>query len=116
MPIVTYIGSPALIARGMAAVRPAVIQSAETLASAAQANAPVDTGTLRASIHVGDVTGGATEVTAKVQTGGEASEYASYVETGTSKMAAQPYMATALIAHAGLHRRICEAAWRGAFG
>ena len=50
MPIVTYIGSPALIARGMAAVRPAVIQSAETLASAAQANAPVDTGTLRASL------------------------------------------------------------------
>jgi HK97 gp10 family phage protein len=115
MPQVTYVGSAALMARGMAAVRPAVVQSAETLASTAQSMAPVDTGTLRASIHVNDVQSSATEVTAKVSTGGEASEYAEYQETGTSKMAAQPYMGPAVIAHGPLHKAVCEAAWKGAF-
>lgn len=115
MPNVTYVGSAALMARGMAAVQQAVVESAETMASSAQAIAPIDTGTLRASIHVTDVQTGAREVSAKVSTGGEASEYAVYQELGTSKMAAQPYMGPALINHAALHRAVCEAAWRGAF-
>lgn len=115
MPEVTYVGSAALMARGMAAVRQAVVESAETMATQAQALSPVDTGTLQASIHVSNVEAGAREVTATVSTGGEASEYAVYQELGTSKMAAQPYMAPALINHAPLHKAVCEAAWRGAF-
>lgn len=115
MPIVTYVGSPALIAQGMGRIAQAVTESAETLATAAQDLAPVDTGTLRASIHVKSVEAGATEVKATVATGGEASEYAEYQETGTSKMAAQPYMGPALINHAPLHKAVCEAAWKGAF-
>lgn len=115
MPRVTYVGSEALIARGMAGVQAAVTQSAEALAASAQAKAPVDTGTLRASIHVRDVQASATEVSATVSTGGEASEYAEYQEVGTSKMAAQPYMTPALVAHQPLHIRMCENAWKAGF-
>ncbi len=112
---VTYIGSAALIAQGMARVAEAVPESAETLATGAQDLAPVDTGTLRASVHVKSVEVSATEVKATVSTGGEASEYAEYQEVGTSKMAAQPYMGPALINHAPLHKAVCEAAWKGGF-
>lgn len=115
MPIVTYVGSAALMARGMANITQAVTESAETLVSSAQQLAPVDTGTLKASIHVADVTAGPGQVSARVSTGGEASEYAVYQELGTSRMAAQPYMTPALAAHAELHRKVCEAAWKGAF-
>ena len=115
MPIVTYIGSAALIAQGMSRVAQAVPQSAETMATEAQGLAPVLTGTLRAGIHVKSVKVTATEVTATVATGGEASEYAEYQEVGTSKMAAQPYMGPALINHAPLHKAVCEAAWKGGF-
>lgn len=115
MPEVRYVGSAALIAQGMSRVAQAVTESAETLATEAQNMAPVDTGTLRASIHVKGVQVGATEVKATVATGGEASEYAEYQEVGTSKMAAQPYMGPALINHAPLHNAVCEAAWKGGF-
>lgn len=116
MPEVRYVGSPALIARGMAAVRVAVAQSAEVLAADAADRAPVDEGTLQASIHVASITASGNEVTAKVSTGGEANEYALYQELGTSKMAAQPYMAPAALAHEQLHQKMCETAWKGALG
>lgn len=115
MPEVDYVGSQALLERGMAALRQAVAESAETLASAAQERAPVDTGTLRASIHVEKVEASGLSVAAEVSTGGEANEYALYQEVGTSKMAAQPYMTPALVDHANLHRQVCEKAWEDAF-
>lgn len=116
MPEVRLIGSAAIIARGMAGVQAAVAQSAEALAADAGAQAPVDTGTLRASIHVQSVEASGTEVKATVSTGGEASEYAVYQELGTSKMAAQPFMTPALAAHAPVHRRMCETAWKAGLG
>ena len=83
MPEVSYIGLPALIGRAMGAVEAAVGQAAEDLQGRAQGATPVDTGTLRASIHVEGPKVGGTEVTAMVKTGGESSEYAIFVHEGT---------------------------------
>lgn len=116
MPEVTFVGSAALIARGMAAVRPAVMESAEAMSGQVNVRpAPRDTGTLLGSVHVSGRKGNAYMAQATVSTGGEASEYAMFVETGTSKMAAQPYMAPELLAHEPVHRRLMEEAWKGAF-
>lgn len=115
MPHVSYVGSEMLLARGMSALTDAVSQSAEALATSAQRLAPVDTGTLRASIHVDSVETTGRTVTATIATGGEASEYAVYVELGTRRAAAQPYMTPALAQHRPVHVRMCEMAWKGAF-
>lgn len=140
MPIVTYKGIAPMLAASRAAMAVAVAQSAEALVGKAQAATPVDTGTLRASIHVADVETGATEVTAKVATGGEASDYAAFVHEGTGphKITAKEGKALAfngivvksvnhpgttgvkflegpLIDHRALHQAICAAAMRGAF-
>lgn len=53
---------------------------------------PVDTGTLRTSIMVD-------EVTPEMAVIGPHTEYAEHVEFGTSRMAAQPYMRPALDQH-----------------
>lgn len=55
---------------------------------------PVDTGTLKGSIMVDEVT--PLEATIAPHT-----DYAEYVEFGTSRMAAQPYMRPALDEHEG---------------
>lgn len=78
-----YIGTQTLLAKGIAAVTEAVEQSANHLVAAAAAAAPVDTGTLRASIHTDGARVGGFTVTAKVATGGEANDYAVYVHEGT---------------------------------
>lgn len=58
----------------------------------AKVAAPVDTGTLRNSVtHELDATGSAVEVSA-------AAHYAIYVEMGTRRMAARPFMAPSLVA------------------
>jgi HK97 gp10 family phage protein len=54
----------------------------------AKGNAPVDTGTLRSSISA-EISGLSAEVSATT-------EYADYVEYGTSRMRPQPYMGPAL--------------------
>ena len=59
--------------------------------SAARTRAPVDTGFLRSSI-TGDWQVDGQHVTGEVRAG---AEYAYFVENGTSKMAAQPYMTPA---------------------
>lgn len=79
----TYIGTGALIARGHSALRVGVARSAEHLAQAAQAEAGVDTGTLRAGIHVEGPSGGGGGVIARVSTGGESNEYAVFHHEGT---------------------------------
>lgn len=116
MPEVSFVGSKALMARGMAAVRPAVVESAEAMSGQVNIRpTPRDTGTLLGSVHVSEVNVSGSEVTATVSTGGEASEYAFYVEGGTSKMAAQPYMAPALLEHEPVHKQMVEQAWKAAF-
>lgn len=138
MPIVTYKGIAPMIARAQAAMGEAVEQSAEALVAKAQAATPVDTGTLRASIHVQEVNRSASMVSAKVGTGGEASGYAEFVHEGTDPhvIRGNPYLAFngvvvrsvnhpgtpatkflegPLIDHRALHIAICQAAWSGAF-
>ncbi|WWT39948.1 hypothetical protein [Microcystis phage Mae-JY09] len=73
--------SPAIIARALAA-------TAFKVEGAAKRNAPVDTGNLRGSIAASGH-GLRWRVTA-------AAEYALYVELGTRKMSAQPYLVPAL--------------------
>lgn len=96
MAVFRYIGYPALQARAMGALTAAVTQSAEHLAGAAQAAAPVDTGTLRASIHVEGVSVGAASVEARVATGGESSHYAVFVHEGTGAHVIRPRNGKAL--------------------
>ena len=68
----------------------ALLNAAEVVAENARAICPVDTGTLRASIGT-SVSGN----TAQVYAG---ADYAVYVEMGTYKMAAQPFLTPALAA------------------
>lgn len=69
---------------------------AKAVHTAAQANAPVRTGALRAGIQVTE--GNPAEVTASSLQGGALREYAVYNEFGTSKMAAQPFMMPGYVA------------------
>lgn len=65
-----------------------LVMGTRIVQSEARAECPVDTGELRRSIH-GQVDGLTGEV-------GTNKEYAGYVEFGTYKMAAQPYLIPAL--------------------
>lgn len=83
-----YIGTSALHAKGRAAIKAAVTEAAEDLVGKAQERTPVDTGTLKASIHVAGVSGVGSNsaratYSATVSTGGEANEYAVFVHEGT---------------------------------
>lgn len=84
-----YIGDAVLIQRGRQALADAINEAAEDLVGKAQDVTPVETGTLKASIHVDREAsaggGGATQMSARVATGGEANEYAIYVHEGTSR-------------------------------
>jgi HK97 gp10 family phage protein len=110
----SFIGVGALLARGHAGLTDGVQQAAEDFVGKAQAATPVDTGTLKGSIHVESVTGGASEVTATVATGGEA-DYAIYVHAGTYKMAARPFMSAPLIENREVYQEVMARAMRGAF-
>lgn len=110
-----YVGTETLVARGLAAIRGAVTDSAEDLVRQSQANTPVDTGTLRASEHVDSVRETATSVTATVATGGEANEYAIYVHEGTYKMAGRPFMSDALIENRAVYLEAIRRAAAGAY-
>lgn len=79
----SFIGAAALIAKAQHAMSDAVTEIAEDFVGQAQAATPVDTGTLKASIHVEGIEGGGNSVTATVATGGEASEYAIPVHEGS---------------------------------
>ena len=74
---------------------PVVHASLEAVETAAKANAPVLTGQLRESIHAdedGDGLGGSVSTDVR---------YAVFVEYGTSKMAAEPFMGPAADAGTG---------------
>lgn len=96
MPQVRYIGYAALEARAMFALSSAVMKAAEDLQGRAQAETPVKTGTLKASIHVEGPEVGAKSVSARVATGGEASEYAIAVHEGVGPHTITPTNAQAL--------------------
>ena len=83
MPEVTYIGMAALQARAIEALTSGVAKAAHDLEGRAKAATPVDTGTLRASIHVDGPQVGGMSVEARVQTGGESSAYSIFVHEGT---------------------------------
>ena len=101
MPNVKYVGLAFLHQRGIQAVSKAVGEAAAELQAAAVPITPFETGTLQASIHVEgpDVRG--FEATARVSTGGEASDYAiiqhenlSYIHTtGIAKFIERPLLA-----------------------
>ena len=116
MPSVTYVGLGVLLARGMDALTDATAKAAEDLQGRAQAAAPVDTGTLRASIHVEGPESGGNSVTARVATGGEASEYAIPQHEGTSRgVPATKFLEVPLIGMAPVYRAYIERAMRSAF-
>ena len=69
-----------------------VAKVALDIEATAKVNAPVDTGNLESSI-TSDVDGLSAEI-------GPTAEYGGYVEYGTSKMHAQPYMGPATERHA----------------
>ena len=70
----------------------------------AQQKCPVDTGNLRASItHEVDAGGKAVYVGTNV-------EYAPYVELGTSRQKAQPYLRPAATGHSSQYRQIVKKA------
>lgn len=116
MPQVTYIGLPALLARGQKAAEDAVSKAAEDLVGRAQEAAPFKTGTLKGSIHAEDpVTSGMT-VTAKVATGGESSEYAIFQHEGTSRgVPATKFLERPLITMAPVYLAYIQRAMRSAF-
>jgi HK97 gp10 family phage protein len=88
--VVVYNRIPQLIAAVEANARTRVVEHANKIASDARARAPVATGFLRSSIQV-----------ESVKTGKEAqivvgAEYGRFVEYGTYKMSAQPFLNPAL--------------------
>lgn len=99
----------------MEALTAAVTESAEDLVGKAQANTPVLTGTLRASIHTDGAKVSGNSVTARVETGGEANDYAFYVHEGTYKMAGRPFLTRALLDNAPFYREAMARAARDAF-
>lgn len=84
---------PALIVSVNAAARAAVKKTANDIARTAQSLVPVDTGALQDSIESTSLTAG---YEAEVTVG---EDYGGYVEFGTYKMAAQPYLGPAVDAH-----------------
>lgn len=90
MPEVAYIGQAAIQARAIAALTGAVTKAAYALQGDCQAQTPVETGTLKASIHVEGPDVGAMSVEAKVATGGESSTYAIAVHEGIAPRTITP--------------------------
>ena len=77
------------IAGGMGEI---IAAGAQTVCDGAKSLCPVDTGTLRDSISM-SASGSSAVVSANT-------DYAAYVEFGTSKMAPQPYLVPALVSSA----------------
>lgn len=86
---VTYNGALSDIAAAEEKISEAIAYGAELVRADAERVCPVDTGALRDSIAVA-VNGMTAEISANT-------DYASYVEFGTSHMAAQPYLVPSLL-------------------
>lgn len=92
--VIVFNRIPELIAMVDANARSAPKKVADRIAATARSYAPVDTGALRGSIESVSVEAG---YSADVIAG---AEYAAYVEYGTYKMAAQPFLTPAVEQHA----------------
>lgn len=88
--------------RGAAVVR----STTAKIVRSAKINAPVDTGNLRASIS-STITGDGRNGTMRAEIGPTA-EYAGFVEHGTSRMPAQPYLYPAVDEHAEAYYQALE--------
>lgn len=116
-----YVGDAVLTQLGRNAVKQAVTEAAEDLVAQAQAVTPVETGTLKASIHVESVSGrgsnaSAAVYTAIVATGGEANDYAVYVHEGTSRgVPAFKFIENPLIENRPVYLEAMKRAARGAY-
>ena len=115
MPSVTFCGVAVLQARAVQACTQAVAEAAEDLVGKAQPLARVDTGTLRASIHVESVSPSGNGATAKVSTGGESSEYALFQHEGTRYMSGTHYLEEALLQNADVYVQHLQDAANSAF-
>lgn len=91
--VVIFNRIPELIAAVEAQSRLAPKLVADKIAADAKSRAPVDTGYLRSSIHAESKSAGK-EADVMVD-----APYAAYVEYGTFKMAAQPFLTPAVEAH-----------------
>jgi phage protein, HK97 gp10 family len=103
--IVVWNRIPQLIAAVEVNSRMAVKKYADKVVSDAKARAPVRTGYLRSSIHAVSLEAGKS---AEVQVD---APYGAYVEYGTYKMAAQPYLGPAVAAN---EKAFFDACGRGA--
>jgi HK97 gp10 family phage protein len=83
-----------LLQRLAAKARKANNAIAEEAAEKAKANAPVRTGALRDSIHAEDTTADPMQPTADIRAD---APYAAYVNWGTERQAAQPFMSEAVL-------------------
>ena len=115
MPEVRYVGLAFLHSRGVEAVAQAVGKAALDLEGRAQSVTPVDTGTLKASIHVEGPEVRGNEATAKVSTGGEASDYAIFVHEGTGQTTPSKFIERPLLAMIPVYQRYIEDAGKQAF-
>lgn len=84
-----------------------VADIANKVAETARQHAPVRTGKLRDSIYVEDLGAGEYEIQANA-------EYATFVEYGTARSAAQPFMRPAYEKHIGEVNNLMMRAIRGA--
>lgn len=99
--IVVYNHLPRVIATVLSADGEMARDVAQGMRDKAEAKAPVLSGALKASIHL-EGGGNDYQVTAKSTEGGATRDYAHFVEYGTSKMRAQPYMRPAFVAGVAL--------------
>lgn len=90
---ITKDNSDEILARARKALRDAVYAGALVIENEAKLRVPVRTGTLRRSINTQVVFQSSTRVTARI---GPNTDYAAFVEFGTVRMAARPYMRPAL--------------------
>lgn len=96
MAVRTVDRSAAIITRLRAALQVGVRAGAMVLENAAKGYCPVDTGTLRRSIHTEVQPGSLDRVSALV---GPDAPYGIYIEYGTRRMRAQPFLRPAVDHH-----------------
>lgn len=94
--IYRYVGLPALLGRAQTAAIMVTNEGANELVARAQAEAPVDEGTLAAGIHTTGAVVSGTGARAVVQTGAESAEYAVPQHEGSGPHEIRPKNAQAL--------------------
>ena len=113
-----YVGLAVLLAKARHATEQAVTDCAEDFVGKVQngPEMPVDTGTLRAGVHVAVVQRSGNTVAAIVATGGESDEYAIPQHEGTSRgVPATHFMSAPLTRQAETYRKFMQNAVDKAF-